>query len=359
MYSQHSENIKCFCTFSRVTPEKGIDEAIEAISLANKRGVKCHLDIWGPIERGFEDHYATIFNNNEAISYCGVLATDEGLDKLSGYYMMLFPSFYPGEGFPTTICEGFMTGLPVIASDWRFNSELIKDGETGYLFPVHDVEKLTELIITAVENENSILLMKKNAMEYSKAFEPQNVMRNLSSWIREMKKIGFIGYFGYSVRDPIIGGQMSKTIGIYNELIKEYGEEQIARIDTSNWKAEKFKLLHGIIKICRTCDPIIVMPNKKGIKLILPIVSIFKNRYKYSIAYPIVGGWLPEILEKNKYLIKHLRKMDYLLPETKTLEKEIRKYYGGKIDVMPIFSSRAPVNENSEKEYCRKPLTEQ
>ena len=41
------------------------------------------------------------------------------------------------------------------------------------------------------------------------------------------KKIGLIGYLGYSIENPIIGGQMTKTRGIYQELKRKYGNENI------------------------------------------------------------------------------------------------------------------------------------
>ncbi|MBQ6383727.1 MAG: glycosyltransferase [Clostridia bacterium] len=345
---------KRFCTFSRVTPEKGIDEAVKAIISANEKGAHCCLDIWGPIESEFEDHYQELFNkNNQYVCYRGILSQNDGLELLSEYYMLLFPTYYPGEGFPTTICEGFMAGLPVIASDWRFNTELIKTGETGFLFHVHNVEEMTGLIINAVNNEELIKTMKKKTVQYSHAFEPQNAMKNLLSWIcgnrkqqgltSKHKSIGIIGSFGYSSDSPMIGGQVSKTIGIYKELEKEHGKGQISIADTSNWKKEKVKLLINMFRIAKTCDPVLILPNQKGIKIILPVISILKKRNKYSIAYPVVGGWLPDCLKNNRYLVHYLNYVDYLLPETNILKNELKKYYNGEMDIMPIFSTRKPL----------------
>ncbi|WP_294560815.1 glycosyltransferase [uncultured Traorella sp.] len=180
--------IKTFCTFSRVTPEKGIDEAIEAINVINRDGKICHLDIWGPIDPDYKEHYEKLFREQkDQITYKGILSEDKGLEVFSDYYMMLFPTYYPGEGFPTSICESFMAGLPVIASDWRFNKELVIDGKTGFLFPVHDINKLSKKILECINNTEVVNRMKYEALNYSKKFKPDVVTADLFNWIDSVR----------------------------------------------------------------------------------------------------------------------------------------------------------------------------
>lgn len=174
------------CTFSRVTPEKGIDDAVEAVVNANSMAgeVLFQLDVWGPIESGYEKHYQNLFDKNkECARYKGALEGEDCLSTLSQYYMMLFPTFYPGEGFPTSVCEAFMAGLPVIASEWRFNGEIVKEGNTGFLFETRKVTELTELILWAARNKEKIIQMKHSCLAFSKKFEPRNVMKNLEAWL--------------------------------------------------------------------------------------------------------------------------------------------------------------------------------
>lgn len=183
--SEFSEPIK-FCTFSRVTPEKGIDDAIKAIQAVNEKVQRqvCKLDIYGPIDPNYTEHYNALFDERkDFVSYKGVLSGDDSLTTLSEYYMLLFPTYYPGEGFPTTVCESFMSGLPVIASDWRFNNELVANDETGYLVPAHDTDKLAEKIIDSINNQDKIIEMSNNCLEKSKEYQPERVMKSLSEWI--------------------------------------------------------------------------------------------------------------------------------------------------------------------------------
>ena len=177
-----------FCTFSRVTPAKGIDDAIEAIEKINKEQnrIVCKLDVLGPIESGYVEHYKRLFcNHKDYVTYRGILSGEEGLGKLSNYYMMLFPTYYAGEGFPTTICESMMAGLPVIASNWRFNNELVQEGETGYLVEVHAIDELAKRIRFAIEHTDEVKQMKLQCIEKSKQFVPDRVMKNLNEWIKK------------------------------------------------------------------------------------------------------------------------------------------------------------------------------
>ena len=177
-----------FCTFSRVTPTKGIDDAMEAIAEVNKEHGRnvCILDVWGPIENGYEIHYAELFHRHkEYVNYKGILSSDDGLAKLAEYYMMLFPTYYPGEGFPATVCESFMAGLPVIASNWRFNGELVENGNTGFLVPVHNVGAFAKCIDYTIGHTEEICRMKSSCLKQSEKFKPAEVMRNLDLWIKK------------------------------------------------------------------------------------------------------------------------------------------------------------------------------
>ena len=67
-------------------------------------------------------------------------------DTLLQYDLMLFPTFYPGEGLPGTIIDSYISRLPILASDWKYNGELIVDGESGILHQAEDVNDLFDKI---------------------------------------------------------------------------------------------------------------------------------------------------------------------------------------------------------------------
>jgi glycosyltransferase involved in cell wall biosynthesis len=59
--------------------------------------------------------------------------------------VLLLPSFI--EGLPTVCLEALATGIPVVASDTGGMSEIIREGETGYLCPSGDLDRFAERVI--------------------------------------------------------------------------------------------------------------------------------------------------------------------------------------------------------------------
>lgn len=121
------------CTFSRVTKKKGIGEAVECVRRINEqKGVFfCSLDIYGPIDEEYKDEFDALIADQANIKYSGKLTDDDIIPTLANYDLMLFPTYYPGEGMPGAVIEAYAAKLPVAASDWHSNAEVIRDGITG------------------------------------------------------------------------------------------------------------------------------------------------------------------------------------------------------------------------------------
>jgi glycosyltransferase involved in cell wall biosynthesis len=55
-------------------------------------------------------------------------------------------------GLPRCLMEALSLGKTVVASDISGVNEIIKDGQTGYLFPVGDADRLASLIVDIIQN---------------------------------------------------------------------------------------------------------------------------------------------------------------------------------------------------------------
>lgn len=58
---------------------------------------------------------------------------------------MVIPTYYQGEGFPGTILDSYIFGVPVIVSKCKYNSEMIKEGKTGKLFIFNKSKENTQI----------------------------------------------------------------------------------------------------------------------------------------------------------------------------------------------------------------------
>lgn len=178
-----------FCTFSRVNEAKGIGRAAAAILAINQAAGRnvAELHVYGPIE----DSYDTVLNTyiaqaNGAIEYRGVVDADDSVRVLKEYYALLFPTTFPGEGFPGTLIDAFSSGLPVIATDWHCNGEIISHGKTGFLYPADQPEQLKQWMEYAMEHPQEIHEMRFQCLEAVKQYSSETVMKTICKKIEEL-----------------------------------------------------------------------------------------------------------------------------------------------------------------------------
>ena len=66
--------------------------------------------------------------------------------------------------------DAFVAGLPVIASDWHLNKEIIIEGETGFLIKPCEEEDLLKIMEKCILNPSILNSMRdscqRKAMEY-------------------------------------------------------------------------------------------------------------------------------------------------------------------------------------------------
>lgn len=171
-----------FCTFSRVSKAKGISEAILAINDINKKNVanKVKLDIYGPIEADYVDEFNQLLSvSDKAINYRGCVDYSKSVDILKEYSALLFPTTFYGEGFPGTIIDAFSAGIPVIATDWHCNPEIIEDGYSGFLYPSSKPEMLKCKIEEFMSRPEIIPIMKVNCTLKAKEYQADLVMKKV------------------------------------------------------------------------------------------------------------------------------------------------------------------------------------
>lgn len=183
-------NKKCykFCTFSRVMKEKGISEAIDAVNKLNDEkysGNTYLLDIYGPIDKSYEKELKNkLEKSSKKIKYCGKVSYDKSVDTLKQYDMLLFPTYWEGEGFPGTIVDAFSAGVPVIATDWNCNSEIIDDNVNGIIYSKKRNEDLKSSIIKYLNkslNEKSNMKLEciKKARLYHVDIHINNIIKRI------------------------------------------------------------------------------------------------------------------------------------------------------------------------------------
>ena len=167
-----------FCTLSRISKAKGIETAIHAIEEVNRRYGKeiATLDIYGNPDSEYVETFAELMKHvSGAIRYKGFVDNKKTVETIKGYYMLLFPSTYEGEGFPGTAWDAFAAGVPIIATNWKYNAEVITDKVTGLVYDYQKPELLTEKIVYAISKQTEIDAMRVNCIRDISQYTPDKV----------------------------------------------------------------------------------------------------------------------------------------------------------------------------------------
>lgn len=188
---EHQNGVYCFCTFSRVMEEKGITEAIHAISDINKKNKKktVHIDIYGQVDESYREKFDMLLReHSNCATYKGVVDSQASVDVLRPYYALLFPTHWSGEGFPGTVLDCYASAIPIIATDWNANAEIIRHGETGIIYPRKEICDLRQAIEWSIENEREFQKMKLPCREEYEKYTPENIGKTICIAFESAKK---------------------------------------------------------------------------------------------------------------------------------------------------------------------------
>ncbi|MCZ2101948.1 MAG: glycosyltransferase family 4 protein [Chitinophagales bacterium] len=160
-----------FVFISRVIPEKGISEIMEA---AGQLPMGYIVDVYGPMD----DRY---FHENDfhsvRLNYKGVLNPDQVTNILSQYDVLLLPTWFQYEGYPGIVLEALSLGIPVISTYWNAIPEIIEDGFNGKLIHIKNSKELLNAILYF--NQENYKNFSKNALNSFEAFDCDVVFQKI------------------------------------------------------------------------------------------------------------------------------------------------------------------------------------
>jgi len=98
-------------------------------------------------------------------------------DLLSAADVLASVSFH--EGLPANVMEGMASGLPLIVTNCRGNTDLVEDGETGLVVAVGDVEEMAAAMLRIYKNPNLAKQMRETGLEKIKEFSIDIVQKEM------------------------------------------------------------------------------------------------------------------------------------------------------------------------------------
>jgi len=164
---------------ARLVPEKQINLAIDIFRIVVDKMPEMSLEIYG---RGSEEDRLNeqirklgLENNVFLMGY-----TDDALGAFRSAALSMMTSW--AEGFGLTISESICNGCPAFAFDIKYGpSDIIKDGETGFLFPRFDVDRFAGKMIEYLGDVDMQRIMSKNCYVDAPEFSTD---RFLEKWFK-------------------------------------------------------------------------------------------------------------------------------------------------------------------------------
>lgn len=168
---------------SRVDQSKGLDTLVKVAEILALRGYadKVHFDFYGEKRDSF---YDVNMSGNAMFRYKGILQPSEVMDMLKNYDVLILPTHYDGEGCPGILVETLAVGLPIIASDWKYNDEFVENGVNGFLCETYNADAYVNAIITLTENTDLRISMSKQSYIKSSFFSIDNAKELLMEIIK-------------------------------------------------------------------------------------------------------------------------------------------------------------------------------
>lgn len=154
--------------FSLISVNKGADLVFRAA----ENNPDIIFDFYGEIDPAYESAFHAHINSLANASYKGVFKSNEEnvYQKLSEYDALLFPSRWKNEGVPGILIEAKIAGIPVIASDIAYNSEIINNYEDGIVFATDNYDEFNDCIKKLSEDTTLCIELREGAKKTSKNY---------------------------------------------------------------------------------------------------------------------------------------------------------------------------------------------
>ena len=168
-----------FVFLSRIEPLKGCTLITNCTKRLNDKGRSKDFEVtfYDRVAPEYEVEFNEINNGVENVHYAGLLnlRTIEGYKELQKYDVFLFPTYYFNEGFPGALVDAFIAGLPIVATDWHLNTEIVHDGETGFIIHPKDEDALFEVMENIIDNPSQLAKLAINSRKEAEKYDINKV----------------------------------------------------------------------------------------------------------------------------------------------------------------------------------------
>jgi glycosyltransferase involved in cell wall biosynthesis len=170
--------------FSNLIASKGLFVLLEALTIMKNSGISFKASFAGNWEsKDVKDEFYDIVQKNELQNIIDLCGPKHGLEKHNTFAnadIMTLPTF--NDAYPLVLLEAMSHGLPIVSTYEGAISDIVIDGETGFLVPPQDVHMLADRLTQLINDDDLRIRMKKaSRARYKMYFTEDKFLHNLST----------------------------------------------------------------------------------------------------------------------------------------------------------------------------------
>lgn len=163
---------------ARIMRKKGLDWIFELAEFIfnNSLSHEINITFFGQINETDQNFFFSEIEKYDFVSYKGVLQPNEIHHTLSQYDVMLLPTHFYTEGLPGSVVDAYISGIPVIVSEWLNAHEFVDDGKSGFIVPFENGQKeLIDKVILLNNDRDLLNKMQLYALNKRNEFAPPQI----------------------------------------------------------------------------------------------------------------------------------------------------------------------------------------
>ena len=164
---------------------KGVKYLIRAMNVIRQKEPKIRLMLVGDgDERQDLEKLTNSLNLADYITFIGEVPNEEVPQYMAAADIFILPSL--SEGFPVVIVEAMAAGIPVVVTDITGLSEIVRDGENGFLFESKNHMELAEKVLLLLQDDELRQRIAQNNRQRVKDYTWNNIIDKLEEVYQEI-----------------------------------------------------------------------------------------------------------------------------------------------------------------------------
>lgn len=140
---------------ARLIKRKGQDILIKAIGKLKQYGIIINCNLVGEgDEKGNYLNLTKELGVQEQINFKSYIPREDMVKEYHAADLFILPSY--NEGMSNALLEAMACGLPVVVTDVGGTTELVEEGENGYIFKAGSVNQLFTILKNIIENPQNL-----------------------------------------------------------------------------------------------------------------------------------------------------------------------------------------------------------